>query len=102
MASNRYDIALLDNEPIFENGDFKIDVSDQQHVQDTIVAFPSWWKQYPEEGVGIRSWLGAPLSTQEVSRIIRLQLQNDGYVVNNPVVKFDAAGNLTIQPNATI
>lgn len=101
MAS-RYDIALIDNEPIIADGDFVVAISDPQHIEDTINAFPSWWKQYPEEGVGIRSWIGSPSSAQEISKTIRLQLTNDGYQVVNPVVKFAPDGTLTIQPNATI
>jgi hypothetical protein len=101
MAS-RYDIKLIDNDPVFENGDFAIDISDQQHIQDTIQAFPGWWKQYPDEGVGILKWIGGPADPQAAAKSIRLNLTNDGYTVVNPTIKFDAAGQLIINPNATI
>ena len=101
MAS-RYDIALQDDEPIFANGDFTTGISDQQHIKDTINAFPSWWKQFPQDGAGIRSWIGAPGNKQELQKIIRIQLVSDGYTVTNPVVTLDVNGNLTVEPNATI
>lgn len=98
----RQDISLLENDYVFVNGDFTIAESDEQHIQDTINAFRSWWKQYPEEGVGIFSWIGSPSNRQEIQKAIRLQLTNDGYSVSNPVVEFMPDGQLLITPNATI
>lgn len=101
MAS-RIDILITDNDLVFANGDLAFGVSDVQHIQDTINAFPGWWKEYPQEGVGISEWVGSPANVQEMSKAIRLQLVNDGYSVNNPVIKFEPNGGLTINPNATI
>ena len=98
----RYDIGLLDNDLIVSDaGDFAIRNSDQQHVEDTINAFPGWWKMNPDQGVGVRAWLGGPAVIQELSKVIRLNLQADGYTAS-PVVGFDQYGTLKIAPNATI
>lgn len=101
MAS-RFDIQLENNDLVIKNGDFVFAPSDEQHIQDTINAFPSWWKENPQDGVGIRSWIGSPANAQEANRKIRIQLESDGYNVQNPSVKFDADGKLIVQPNATI
>lgn len=106
MAS-RNDILLeridgINDDFIFSNGDFAIGESDEQHIQDTINAFPNWWKEYPLQGVGIRAWLGSPANIQEMTKTIRIQLQADGYTVTNPKVILNADGSLLINPNATI
>ena len=98
----RQDIKIQDNTPEFTNGDFAIGESDEQHVIDTINAFPGWWKEYPQEGVGIRSWIGSPGNRQEVQRAIRIALEADGYSADNPSVEFLPNGELKIAPNATI
>jgi hypothetical protein len=98
----RYDIALTDNDVDLTGGDIRFAVSDQQHIEDTIRAFPSWWKEYPDDGVGIASYLNGATDTQKVAAKIRIQLQSDGYTVNNPVVKLGANGKLIVNPNATI
>jgi hypothetical protein len=35
-------------------------------------------------------------------RKIKIELEKDGYKVNNPVIEFDANGKLNIYPNASI
>ena len=98
----RQDILLNNNVPVFQFGDFVVAESDEQHIADTINAFPSWWKENPEQGVGIRAWIGSPANKQDIQRIIRLQLTADGYTVENPSVIFEPNGELKITPNATI
>jgi hypothetical protein len=95
----RYDIALVDNDILFQNGDMVTSQSDEQHIIDTIEAFPGWWKQYPLDGVGIMAYMKGPANSQEISKQIRMQLLNDGYNANNPTVKLDSNGQLTINPN---
>ncbi len=103
----RHDIKLsntdgYNDDLFFANGDFVIAESDEQHIKDTINAFPSWWKEFPLQGVGIRSWLGSPSNLQEMSKTIRLQLQADGYNATNPKVVLSPDGSLVINPNAII
>jgi len=63
------------------NGDFAAVDSDQQHIIDIVNSAQGHWKQFPLVGVGIDSFIGAtsPDILQELERLIRLQLQSDGY-----------------------
>ena len=102
MAS-RYDIKIVDNDLFFNTvGDLVFAVSDEQHIEDTINAFPGWWKENPQDGIGVSAYLGGPLNTQLLSKNIILQLSADGYTVANPDISIDTSGNLIINPNATI
>lgn len=88
---------------LISNSDLVYGISDEQHIQDTIYAFPGWWKENFADGVGLRSYLSSAGQTQILARSIKVQLQSDLYTVNNPIVKFDASGGkLTINPNATL
>ena len=96
------DFAIQDNDLVIIDGDFAIATSDVQHIADTINAFPGWWKNYPADGVGVLRYFNGPSSTQAIKKAIRLNLESDGYIVNNPDVSIDANGKLNITPNATI
>jgi hypothetical protein len=100
MAIN-HDIQLLNNDLVIQNSDFLIAESDEQHIQDTINAFPGWWKQYPPDGVGLFAYMGGPANTQLLSQNIKLQLESDGYSVSIPEITIDPSGNMLINPNAT-
>jgi len=96
------DIALINNDLLIINGDLAFGLSDVQHIQDTINAFPGWWKNYPADGVGVFQYLNSSGQEQTLKRALVINLQSDGYQVTNPQVGYDAAGNLLIIPNATI
>lgn len=99
--ANRQDIALLNNDLVFVDGDLAIMESDQQHIQDTINAFPGWWKENPSDGVGVFQYMNSAGTAGQLAREIKIQLQSDGYNVNNPDISFQN-GQLTINPNASI
>jgi len=63
------------------NGDFAAVESDQQHIIDIVNSDQGHWKQFPLLGVGIDRFIGStgPDNLQTIERIIRLQLQSDGY-----------------------
>lgn len=84
---------------LIRDGDFVIGESDQQHVEDTLISFPGWWKENPLDGVGVQSFLNSSGQEQTLARKIKLELESDGYQVNNPSVKF-VNGQLEINPNA--
>jgi hypothetical protein len=68
------DIAVAD-------GDLVIGFSDEQHVQDILVANKGDYKENPVTGVGIINYLDAPFSLKErdnLRRGIMLQLEADG------------------------
>lgn len=99
MAINT-DFALNGNDLGIINGDFASGLSDQQHIADTINAFPGWWKENPEDGVGVFAYLNSSGQEQALERSIKINLQSDGYQVGNPIVNVDSAGTLTVDPQA--
>ena len=90
-----------DNDLIIQNNDFIVDISDEQHIIDTINANVGTWKEFPSEGVGIRQYQKGRGIENMLSRSIKIQLQNDGYN-SNPIIQFDSTGKLTIDANVTI
>lgn len=99
MAENK-DIGLYKNEPFFKDGDFAVTFSDEQHVMDTIAAFPGWWKENPTDGVGLFSYLHSSGRQNALKRSIKINLLSDGYQSDAVSVVSDAAGNVKIVPNA--
>ena len=81
-------------------GDFVIVSSDDKHIVDIIRANQGEWKEFPNVGVGIFSFLNGAFSDQQLEREIKIQLQGDGYTVENTRVKFITANKLEIKPNA--
>lgn len=101
MALNS-DIALFGNDLYIDpvSGDFVIALSDEQHIIDNISAFPGWWKENPQDGVGIFQYQNSSGKDQEIQRVVKIELQSDGYQVENPETYRDASGKLIVRPNA--
>ncbi len=99
MAAS-FDLKLKDNDLVIEGGDFIISESDSQHIEDTINAFPGWWKQHQKDGVGIFAYLNSSGRQQELARKIKLELQSDGYNVERPIIDISQDG-IKVNPNAT-
>jgi hypothetical protein len=98
----RTDIQLnSENDIIVQNNDFIIDISDEQHIIDTIYANQGTWKEFPSHGVGIKNYTKGRGVENILARSIKIQLQNDDYN-SNPIIKFDSTGKLTIDANVTI
>jgi hypothetical protein len=104
MANNNVnmDFALNGNDLYIVDGDIAIAESDNQHIADTLNAFPGWWKENPQDGVGIFQYLNSSGQEQLIRKNIMMQLQSDGYNVSNPIVSTDVNGQLNIIPNASI
>ena len=94
------DIRLQDNDLLISGGDLVVGASDMQHIEDTINAFPGWWKEHPKDGVGIFSYINSSGTQQELARKIKLELQADGYNVERPEIVITQDG-ITVNPNAT-
>lgn len=89
-----------DDDLLFANGDLVVGDSDAQHIRDTINAYPGWWKEFPADGVGVRSYLNSSGQQQQLAREIKIQLQSDGYEVSpNPTID-TSTGKMVINPNA--
>ena len=95
------DILLQHNDLVTTNGDLATGPSDAQHEEDTINAFPGWWKENPADGVGILQYINSTGKEQEIARSVVIHLQSDGYQTKNPAVTVNSKGTLTIVPNAT-
>ena len=99
---DRYDLQSDNRGLIVINNDLVYDISDTQHVEDTLNAAPGWWKENYSDGVDIRSFINSSQQEQILARKIKLQLESDLYAVTNPKVYYDLEGKLNIEPNATI
>ncbi len=74
----------------FANGDFKVDVSDLQHVEHVLIANPGNYKASPWLGIGIEDYKNAPMTAtvrQTLEREIKLHLDSDG--AKNTFVQLD-------------
>lgn len=100
MANNSRDFGLYQNDLIIAGGDFSIMDSDEQHVSDTLAAFPGWWKEDPADGVGMLQYENSTGKEQEIERSVKMQLESDGYRVSNPEVSTDSQGFIIVSPNA--
>lgn len=80
---------IIINAP-FNNGDWNIDVSDQQHIEHVCMAAPGHYKNAPLLGVNLMNYVNSPMSPKTVSQLereIRLNLESDG--CKNIVINID-------------
>ena len=77
------------NELVVKNGDFEIDLSDEQHIQLICELETGNLLEFPLVGVGIRRYKKGPMQPDVISSAIRLQLQQDGYQVTALDVRQD-------------
>lgn len=95
-----YDILLgADGDLPIEQNNFTIGPSDNQHLQDAMLAAPGWWKQFPQNGIAIVSYQKARVQPLKVLAKVKQQLSNDGYTLVNPKVPF-INGTMGVIPNA--
>ena len=75
----RQDILHENGKLLFENGDFKIGESDQQHVGDIFIAQQGEYKDKPLAGFGAINYLKRNITPQQFKRELKIQLEYDGY-----------------------
>ena len=90
------DFLLLDNETVFSNGDFVIDYSDSQHIEDIVSENIGAYKQFPLCGVGIINYLNSSGAQQALRNEINTQLAIDGYSVNDVFFATNDTSSLSI------
>lgn len=79
-------------------GDFKVGLSDENHVEDILVANKGDYKASPAVGVGLIDYLHGPLSRgdrDKLTREIQIQLNEDG--MKDSRVSVDQEGGVTIK-----
>jgi len=81
------------------NGDFSIGESSFQEIQDIIMSYPGWWKEYPLLGCAAPSYLNSPKIGQQLSNTIKQQLKLDGKTVSTISSSISPNGTLTITVN---
>lgn len=103
VDTTRYDLRLDSDGDLFisSNGDFVIAPSDEQHIQDNIHASPNSWKQFPDIGVNIDSYVNGSFDKQTLEKKIRLNLLADQYD-SSPVLKYSADGRLIVNTNVQL
>lgn len=85
--ANRKDILLNDSGDLFaKSGDFVVNESDVQHVQQLLVSHPGEFKEVPMIGVGLRSEQLAVMSG-ELRRVIQKGLAADGYKASSVAIR---------------
>jgi hypothetical protein len=100
--ANRIDyLCNLSNDLLIANGDFVIGISDEMHIEDTIKSDVGHYKENPQDGVGIDRYVKSTGQEQILARSIKIQLENDGYTVNNPKIDINNE-KITITPNAEL
>lgn len=99
--AKRYDIDLNPT-AITAYNDLPVYESDIDHIEDTIASPKGAYKEFPNDGVQIDSYLNSSGQETTIQREIILQLKSDNYRSQNPVISYDANGELQIQPNAVL
>ena len=93
---------LLDNNNDLQfavNGDFSVGDSTLQEVENIIMSYPGWWKQFPLVGCAAPNYIGSPGVGQQLSNSINQQLKLDRKTVTSLSASLNADGTLTININ---
>lgn len=92
---------LLDDsgDLLITNGDFEVGESSMQEIQDLIMSYPGWWKQFPLAGCAAPNYINSPGTGQGLSNSITQQLKLDGKTLKSFSSAMNADGTLTININ---
>lgn len=94
------DIVLDDSgDLLITAGDFTVDDCTGQEIQDIIMSYPGWWKEYPLVGCAAPNYLNSPGTGQDLSNSIAQQLKLDGKAINSYSSTTNPDGSITINVN---
>ena len=84
LDTRRFDFALDDSGDLFFTslGDLSLVPSDNQLIEDNIIAGPNWWKNNPNGGANLGIYLNGPTDIQFLTKVAILSLMADGYNVS--------------------
>lgn len=87
---NVKDIGLTETfELITKDGDFFIEDSDQNHIAVILKSYLGAFKEFPLVGLGIDYYLASSGNKEVIKRNMTVQLNNDGYKVNEIKINQD-------------
>lgn len=92
----------IDNELEFQDGDFLISVSDDQHVQDILQAEKGHYTNAPLLGAGIYSRINSPFIPAIEEANIRRELYADGFNVKRVEVRKNSFDSLEVNIDASL
>ena len=91
---------LLDSDTLLiRNNDFVIGDSDSQNINDVLQAEKGEFKRTPQLGVGATNFINSPTDIQNIKSVVQLNLELDGFTVQEVIVEQTTDG-LTIIPYA--
>ncbi len=83
-----------DKSPAIENGDFVVDESAQQHVEQILDCHKGNNREFPIAGFGITRYLKGKSDIKRFERELKVELESD--VFSNPKISVDSDYNLEI------
>lgn len=93
MATSR-DFKQVDDDMLIVNGDFVIDDSDEQHIEDLLMSGIGSYKEFPNSTISLNLFLNSPNRRNDIEKQIQIILQGDGYQVDSSKFSFDSSGKL--------
>jgi hypothetical protein len=82
MSVTSQDLIITDDIQI-EDGDFKIDISDNQNVYAILQAHRGQFYEFPLIGLGIDDFQNSPQTNRFLRKRIKEELAKDNYVARN-------------------
>lgn len=97
MKEDAKDIIFTDD-LVIENGDFKVSLSDGQHIEHILKADRGQWRQWPLLGFGLQKYLKGSPNRQELAQLVKLHLRADNFNVR--LVKISPGDEMTLDVDA--
>lgn len=89
-----------DGDLSIKNGDIEVGPSDNQHLEDIMLADWGQFRQYPELGVGIERFFMGNYSKQYIRKEIRREVESDNFTITNLELDGDLNINLRAKRKA--
>lgn len=71
----------IDGDLLFEDGDFVVTESTNQHIEALLYSHKGWWKAHPLCGAGVRRGILDDGNLGELQGIIQDVLETDGLII---------------------
>lgn len=72
---------IINTDLEIENGDLKIDDSDNQNIYAILKAYPGQFREHPLLGCGVQDMVNGAIDSRVERRKIRNQIRGDGYKI---------------------